>query len=150
MSYSHNLADEIQVKGLPLSNRKGCAVMISRCCARDQNKLIPTLFLQVPCSHSFPPQISSINPTGFGNGVYKEQESLVFWASPHLLPELPRAILHLKWVQAGCGRQQRALTAVIYWFCLVIHWVGKTQGYWAPAPAPTAALHPPELGVTAV
>lgn len=77
MSYSHNTVDEIQVKGLPLSNRKGCVVMILRCCATDQNKVIPSLFPQVPCPCSFPPQISSIKPSGFGKGVYKTPESFL-------------------------------------------------------------------------
>lgn len=73
---------------------------------------------------------------------------MAFWASCHLLPELPRAILHLKWIQTGCISQQRALPAARACDLLVLssnplggESPGIAQGCWAPAP--TAALHPP-------
>lgn len=74
---------------------------------------------------------------------------MAFWASPHLLPELPRAILHLKWTQTGCVRQKRALPPARACDLLFLssdpqggESPGIAQGYWAPASAPTAALDP--------
>lgn len=130
MSYSHNLGDEIQVKGLSLSNRKGCVAMISRCCPRDQNKLIPSFFPQVPCP------LSMLLPT---SNMQHQAQWVWQWClqETRVLPLIYCLNCHVQsCISNGhrlCQAAESSASCKSLWFIGFVQWF---TGWWKPRGSP--------------